>query len=106
MMSIKFGRFECTIGGSNKFWECLPEKGGLYSIRYGVIGSAGQTSRPLSYVEAAKRISEKISKGYVWVSGEEIDDEEKHSGIARSKKNPVLDSELDFDFHEELKKLG
>lgn len=65
-------RFELSEGSSNKFWE-IANSGTEVSVRYGRIGSQGQTSMKTFPDEAgaakhaAKLITEKTGKGYVEV---------------------------------------
>jgi DNA ligase-1 len=67
-------RFEFVEGTSSKFWEVSCE-GSDVIVRYGRIGSAGQTLRkPFPDAAAAERhaeklIGEKTGKGYAEVSG-------------------------------------
>jgi predicted DNA-binding WGR domain protein len=62
--------FELVAGSSAKFWE-IEMRGTDVSVRYGRIGSAGQTSEK-SFADTAaaqkhaeKLIQEKLDKGYV-----------------------------------------
>lgn len=67
-------RFEFTDGKSNKFWEAGREDA-LLVIRYGRIGTAGQSQRKpyadegRATRELEKLIREKLGKGYVEVGG-------------------------------------
>lgn len=62
-------RFEFKQGSSYKFWEIAVE-GKAYSVRYGKVGTDGQTqtkafaSPEKAAAEADKKIREKVSKGY------------------------------------------
>jgi hypothetical protein len=60
------GRYEMTENGHNKFWSIRQLPSGNYEATWGRIGTAGQ-SIIYSAVEAAKKIREKIAKGYVFV---------------------------------------
>ena len=63
-------RFEFTEDGSKKFWEIAVE-GAAVTVRYGRIGTDGQTkakdhgSPAVAAKEAAKLVAEKTKKGYV-----------------------------------------
>ncbi len=62
-------RYECTTGGSNKFWEVEVVKNELI-VRFGKIGTEGQTNEKTftSKAEAQKALDklkkEKLGKGY------------------------------------------
>jgi predicted DNA-binding WGR domain protein len=62
-------RWECTDGGSAKFWEAA-RAGGSVTVRFGRIGSRGQTkvtdlgSELVALSHLKKLIAEKIAKGY------------------------------------------
>lgn len=62
-------RFEFSDDGSNKFWEIRVE-GDSHTVRYGKIGTDGQTktkefeSAAAAKKDADKLIAEKIKKGY------------------------------------------
>ena len=62
-------RFELSEGSSNKFWEIRVE-GESHTVRYGKIGTDGQTktkdfdSASAARVDADKLIAEKTKKGY------------------------------------------
>lgn len=66
-------RFELVEDGSSKFWEITVD-GGSFTVRYGRIGSAGQTQKkdfagaPQAAAAAAKLIAEKTGKGYLEVA--------------------------------------
>lgn len=66
-------RFEMVEGGSSKFWE-ITEQGSSFTVRYGKIGTSGQTqtkdfpSEEKARAAAAKLVKEKTDKGYVEVS--------------------------------------
>lgn len=65
-------RFEFAEGASSKFWE-ITEDGSTYTVRYGRIGTAGQTQTKAfggeaeARAAAAKLIAEKTGKGYTEV---------------------------------------
>lgn len=65
-------RFELAEGSSNKFWEITIDASS-YSVRYGRIGTNGQTqtksfdSPAAAETAAEKVISEKVKKGYLEV---------------------------------------
>lgn len=67
-------RYEMVEGGSAKFWEVEVE-GSAVTVRYGRIGTAGQTKRhelpdaASAAAEAAKLIKQKLKKGYAPVDG-------------------------------------
>jgi DNA ligase 1 len=66
--------FEFVEGESSKFWEIAVE-GAQFTVRYGKVGSAGQTtlkefeSPEAAAREAEKLVSEKTRKGYVEQTG-------------------------------------
>lgn len=66
-------RFELVEDGSSKFWE-IDQEGASFTVRYGRIGSAGQTQKkdfpgePQARAAAAKLVAEKTGKGYVEVA--------------------------------------
>ncbi len=66
-------RFEFTEGSSSKFWE-ITVNGKEMTVRFGRIGSAGQSSvksfkdTAAANKQAEKLISEKLGKGYREVS--------------------------------------
>jgi predicted DNA-binding WGR domain protein len=68
-------RFECTRGGSNKFWEVL-RNGSVRVVRYGPIGTEGRLiekdegSTIRAQLEIAKLVKSKLRKGYVEVKGD------------------------------------
>jgi DNA ligase-1 len=63
-------RFEFVEGKSSKFWE-VEVRGSEMSVRYGKVGSEGQTrtktfkDEPSAAMKAAKLIAEKTADGYV-----------------------------------------
>ena len=67
-----FERFECVEDGSRKFWEVKVE-GAAYTVRYGRIGTAGQTltkqfaDEPTARREMEKVRAKKVDKGYLRV---------------------------------------
>jgi predicted DNA-binding WGR domain protein len=67
-----FERYECMEDGSRKFWEVKVE-GPSYTVRYGRIGTAGQTltkhfdDEPAARREMEKVRARKVDKGYRWV---------------------------------------
>lgn len=67
-------RFEFSSGSSNKFWE-IDVKGSSHTVRYGRIGTDGQSktktlASPAKAREAAdKLIASKVKKGYVETKG-------------------------------------
>ena len=73
-------RLTCTEGGSSKFWEGETEGANL-TVRFGKIGTAGQTkTKTLASAAAAdkelqKLIGEKLGKGYVEEAGDDADEE-------------------------------
>ena len=66
-------RFELVDGTSSKFWE-IDTEGARLTIRFGRIGSAGQTkskelaSAAKAETEAAKLVAEKTGKGYIEIA--------------------------------------
>jgi predicted DNA-binding WGR domain protein/cell wall assembly regulator SMI1 len=67
-------RYELIEGKTKKFWE-IELTGTSFRVKYGKIGSTGQTrSKPFANAEAAKKardalIAEKTKKGYTLVGG-------------------------------------
>ena len=63
-------RYELVEGTSNKFWEIEKAKGDSYTVRWGRIGSTGQTQlKKLSTAQHAKLVAEKVKKGYALAGG-------------------------------------
>lgn len=65
------GRYECTSGGSSKYWECWPDADnpGTYATRWGKIGtkhSWNRCKRAMGSWEALDKINEKRAS-YSWV---------------------------------------
>lgn len=66
------GRYEFVEGNSAKFWECLKDgdNPGKYATRWGAIKATktkNNIKANMDLGEAAKKISEKIGKGYQFV---------------------------------------
>jgi predicted DNA-binding WGR domain protein/uncharacterized protein YwqG len=63
-------RFEFVDGSSNKFWE-ITRDGTRFTVRFGRIGSAGQsqtkafTTDDEARLEAERLVNEKLKKGYI-----------------------------------------
>jgi predicted DNA-binding WGR domain protein len=84
-------RFEIVGGGSKKFWE-VSVTGTEYTVRFGRIGTQGQTKSKTfpdaasAVREAAKLVAEKTKKGYVEkaggaaASGADSDDDAEDAG--------------------------
>lgn len=66
------GEYHYVDGKSSKFWRCEPlmsnEPYGNYRITWGRIGTQGQMQE-IPREDAAKRLREKVSKGYELVEG-------------------------------------
>jgi uncharacterized protein (TIGR02996 family) len=63
-------RYELVEGTSSKFWEIKKAKGDNYTVRWGRIGSAGQTQlKKLSGPQYQKLVDEKLKKGYAIAGG-------------------------------------
>jgi uncharacterized protein (TIGR02996 family) len=66
-------RYEFVEGSSNKFWE-IEREGNSFTVRYGKVGTSGQTSTKVFGSEAEttkeydKMIASKVKKGYREVS--------------------------------------
>ena len=62
-------RFELKDGSSNKFWQ-IDQRGQLYSVQYGSIGTNGQTqwksfdNEAVAKKASATQINKKTAKGY------------------------------------------
>lgn len=97
------GRYEFSDGKSNKFWRVRPMKNnepyGDYEITWGRIGTSGQ-SQEVPRETAAKRIREKVTKGYQLIAPLENPFVKKDPFTVK-KGNPVPKS----DFLEELLKI-
>lgn len=65
------GRCEMHNHASNthKFWAVLRQHNGLYVIRWGRVGAAGQSQRNVSREVAYARKMQKLQKGYLDVQG-------------------------------------
>jgi uncharacterized protein (TIGR02996 family) len=90
-------RLEYKDAKSHKFWE-LAVEGDTYTVRYGKIGSEGQTqtktcaSPAKAAAEADKKLQKKLAKGYVEV---ELDAEaEARRAEAEQKRNPELEAAI------------
>lgn len=89
-------RFELAEGGSSQFWE-ITEEGSSFTVRYGRIGSAGQTqkkefaSEAQARTAAAKLIAEKTGKGYAEVAtdAEAVAAENAPAMPAAAEKTPA-----------------
>ena len=85
-------RFQFSDGQSSKFWE-IQLKGKSFAVRYGKLGSAGQTlekqfASPQDAKEAFdKLIREKLKKGYRECTG--ADPEPSASRATAAKKAPA-----------------
>jgi predicted DNA-binding WGR domain protein len=68
-LEIRSGRWHCTEGTSNKFWECWQGPSlGEFTTAWGRIGSAPQgTKSGLTYSEVVAKVKEKENKGYARV---------------------------------------
>lgn len=63
-------RYELVDGTSSKFWEIEKTKGDTYTVRWGRIGSAGQTQqKKLAGAQYEKLVNEKLRKGYALAGG-------------------------------------
>lgn len=62
------GRWECTSGGSNKFYEIEQLDDDTFECTYGAIGSGGNSIEK-TYSEVMKKVREFSGKGYRQVSG-------------------------------------
>ena len=63
-------RYELVEGTSNKFWEIEKSKGDTFLVRWGRIGSSGQTQiKKLSAAQHDKLVGEKVKKGYQLAGG-------------------------------------
>ncbi|MBA3502611.1 MAG: WGR domain-containing protein, partial [Deltaproteobacteria bacterium] len=63
-------RYELVEGTSSKFWEIEQARGDSYTVRWGRIGSAGQTQlKKLSAAQHQKLVDEKLRKGYSLAGG-------------------------------------
>lgn len=95
------GEYRFTDGKSNKFWDVRPKNPGdpfgTYVVTWGKIGTRGQ-QQITDRNTAAKRISEKISKGY-----------EMHNRYRAISDQPVRESvkeETSTSFLDEIMKIG
>jgi hypothetical protein len=128
MSELVCGRYECTEGGSDKFWEIKfvgKDTHGLgynYEVRYGKNGTFGRVHpKLLGGAEAKKKIAEKLGKGYELVEryttpwkGDKVDSEHHLRGIGEGlsegqkrakKKIKNIKEKNEYDFMEELKAL-
>lgn len=108
-------RLEYTEGSSNKFWELNfvggeGVFGGDYQASWGKIGTSGSSIKyPMGIAQS--KLNEKIGKGYIVVDVQRDthkDDriyEKRNDGswtpVTKEKK-----TKLEFDFLEELSKIG
>jgi superfamily I DNA and/or RNA helicase/predicted DNA-binding WGR domain protein len=69
--ALAYRRFQFTEGSSNKFWEAAVDEQNRLVVRFGRLGTKGQTqiksfgSREAAEAEKEKMIREKVSKGYL-----------------------------------------
>lgn len=104
------GEYEFHDDKSRKFWRCEPvrdsEPFGDYRITWGRIGTEGQ-SQEIPRATAAKRIREKVSKGYVLVKGyaEDVRKKEQREAQERVKEKREA-SKAATTFLEELFKIS
>lgn len=68
------GRYECTEGNSNKFYEVMfhqdDEKNQpLFLVQWGKIGKNPQGSKVLDYYDAFEKLRQRKRKGYVFIPG-------------------------------------
>ena len=68
------GRYECTTGGSNKFYNIRQTSfnSEMFDCTYGAIGSTGTTTRK-NYIDVMKKVNGFRSKGYRKISETEDD---------------------------------
>lgn len=96
-------RFEFIGGGSSKFWE-ISNQGALVTVRFGRIGTSGQTqikdlgNETAAAFHVANLIKEKLAKGYVAVksqgpaaSAEQEGELESGQGLRRPPILPPYD---------------
>ncbi len=86
-------RFELVEGGSKKFWE-IGVEGASYTVRFGRIGTSGQTQTKALGSEAEahraveKLIAEKTKKGYLEVGKAPSEPVAPSAAPARATKKP------------------
>jgi predicted DNA-binding WGR domain protein len=67
-------RFECTEGGSRKFWQ-IRQQGNEVTVDFGRIGTQGQTqlkqfsNEQRAQQEVSKLVAEKLKRGYIETLG-------------------------------------
>jgi predicted DNA-binding WGR domain protein len=104
------GEYEFARDGSSKFWRCEPvrddEPYGSYRITWGRIGTEGQ-SQVAPRETAAKRIREKVSKGYELVMpyAEDVRKKEQLEAQKRVKEKREA-QQAATNFLEELFKIS
>lgn len=95
-------RYECVEDGASKFWEITLE-GSSFTVRYGKIGSDGQTntksfaSPAQAQKEYDKLVASKVKKGYELVEGEEEEEDDEEGGpieIPAFQVSPDLEREI------------
>lgn len=102
------GEYQFVEGKSSKFWRCEPvgDPYGDYKITWGRIGTQGQ-SQEIPRATAAKRIREKVSKGYELVQSFTITEAERERNAAKKRlEEKKSNRQLQTAFIEELYKIS
>lgn len=94
---------ENTQDGHNKFWAIQRSKMGTYIVSWGKIGAKGQMQE-IDASEAETRRAEKLRKGYIPIFAKLA--ELNGTTFYEEPVKKTKEKKLDFDFMEELKRLG
>lgn len=98
-------RYEFKSGGSEKFWE-IHQEGDQYTVRYGKIGTNGQSQTKTfadeakAQKEAEKVTKSKVKKGYVLVA-EEAAVDAPAVDPATGGRNPELEAAIIANYEDE-----
>ena len=99
------GRYEYTEGTSSKFWTIRKRGPDQYEAQWGRIGRPPQGGATYDTFKAAKKINDKISKGYVRVAETERDERLFADFGFNSKPEPKPEP-ADMQWLEDLNQLA
>lgn len=109
----KFQRFEFTEGKASKYWE-IGQDSELYTVRYGRIGSNGQSKKKemSSEAECRKEVSRlvqsKLRKGYVFVKSKQepcVSGESSSAKVSKKITVPIRKQSLSRYQQSNIRKL-
>lgn len=108
-----FGRYEfhddnAGKRGSHKYWEVIEYTDGMFACFWGRIGAVPQAKFGMNSGDVAKKVSEKIGKGYQHTGDAFSCEQYKQSVVdisAAKKLTKKKEKKPSFDFMAELRKL-